>query len=151
MTTPAKPAAPLSKALAQAKPQAPAQAPLWPPAPVQPVRQAPAYYPQPQAAPPRGLDVCLQNLSTDEDRLSDFPESESSLIAKQVRSEYLDRMAAYCELERGDPEEQRRVMGIQLLLYHDPSRASINMALLWHSVAEEIADLNLKRVNGHNV
>ena len=38
----------------------------------------------------------------DEDRLSDFPESEASLIAKQARSELLDRVANFCELERGD-------------------------------------------------
>ena len=58
-------------------------------------------------------------------------------------------VAPYCELERGDPEEQRRVMGMQCPLYYDPSRAIINLALPWHSVVEEIADLNLKIVNGH--
>ena len=58
-------------------------------------------------------------------------------------------MAAYCELERGDPEEQRRVMGMQGPLCHDPSRATINLTLPWHYVAEEIVDLNLKIVNGH--
>ena len=87
--------------------------------------------------------------SLDEDQLSDFPESEASLIAKQALSEYLDRVAAYCEVERGDHEEQRPVIGMQRPLYHDPSRATINLALLWHSVAEEIADPNLKIVNGH--
>ena len=40
-------------------------------------------------------------------------------------------------------------MGMQRPLYHDPSRATINLALPWHSVANEIADLNLKIVNGH--
>ena len=40
-------------------------------------------------------------------------------------------------------------MGMQRSLYHDPSRATINLTLPWHSVAEEITDLNLKIVNGH--
>ena len=99
---------------------------MWPPAPAQPVRQAPARFPQPQAAPPQRV-IGVPSESLDEDRLSDFPESETSLIAKQARSEYLDLVAAYCQLERGDPKEQRRVMGMQHPLYHNPSRATINL------------------------
>ena len=87
--------------------------------------------------------------SLDKDRLSAFPESEASLIAKQARSEYLDRVAVYCELERGDPEEQKRVMGMQRPLYHNPGKATNNLTLLWHNVANEKADLDLKIVNGH--
>ena len=109
-STPAKPAVPQTKALAKAKPQAPAPAPVWPPAPAQPVKQAPARFPQ----PPSRMVICLPSESLDEDGLSDFTESEASLIAKQAWSDYLDRVAAYCELERGDPEEQRRAMGMQL-------------------------------------
>ena len=76
-----KPAVPQTKALAQAKAQAPAQAPLWPPAPAKPVRQALACFPQPQAAPPRWV-ICVPLESLNQDRLSDFLESEASLIAK---------------------------------------------------------------------
>ena len=65
--------------------------------------------------------------SLNEDRLANFLESEASLIAKQARSECLDRVAAYCELERGDSEEQRWVMGMQRPQYHNPSRATINL------------------------
>ena len=54
-------------------------------------------------------------------------------------------MAAYCELERGDPEEQKRVLGMQHPLYHETGKATINL----QSVANEIADLDLKIVNGH--
>ena len=79
----------------------------------------------------------------EEDRLLDFPESEASLIAKQAHSELLDRVANFCGLERGDPE-QKRVMGMKHPNYHDPARATINLALTWHSVADKIADLNLK-------
>ena len=40
------------------------------------------------------------------------------------------------------------VIGKKHPFYHDPDRATINLALPWHSVAEEIADLYLKIVNG---
>ena len=39
-------------------------------------------------------------------------------------------------------------MGMKHPYYHDPARGTINLALPWHSVAEEIADLNLKIANG---
>ena len=90
ISTPAKPSGSQIQAPAQAQPQAPAQAQTQPLAPAQSPRLAPAYFPQPQAAPPRRLDTCSQNLymMRTEDRLSDFPESEASLIAiKQTRSE----------------------------------------------------------------
>ena len=35
-------------------------------------------------------------------------------------------------------------MGMERPLYHYPARATIKLALIWHSVAEEIADLKLK-------
>ena len=69
-STPVKPAAPRAQAPAQAQPQAPAQAQMWPQAPAQPR----------QATPLRGRCVPLESL--DEDRLSDFLESEAPLIAK---------------------------------------------------------------------
>ena len=49
-----------------------------------------------------------------------FSESEASIIAKQTWSELLDRVVNFCELERGDTEEQKRVMGMKRPLYHDP-------------------------------
>ena len=66
METQLKPAFSQTKALAQAKPQAPAQAPVLPPAPAQPVRQAPARLPQPQAASPRSF-IGVPSESLDED------------------------------------------------------------------------------------
>ena len=68
----------------------------------------------------------------DEDRLSDFPESEASLIAKLARSELLEWVANFCELERGETEDQRIVMGMRrpTYMYHNPARAAINLALL---------------------
>ena len=58
-------------------------------------------------------------------------------------------VANFCKLERGDIEEQKLVMDMKRPLYHDSARSTINLALPWHTVAEEIADLNLKIINGH--
>ena len=120
---------------------------MRPPAPAQPARLAPAYFPQAQAAPPRGARRVPSESLLDEDRLLDFSESVASLIAQ---SELLDRVANFCELERGETEAQKRVMGMKRPFYHDPARATINLALPWPNVAEKIADLNFKIVNGHN-
>ena len=73
--------------------------------------------------------------------LSDFPDREASLIGKQACSELLDLVANFFELERGETEGHRKVMGMQRPTYHDPARASTYLALPWHSVAEEIAGL----------
>ena len=112
------------------------------PASAQHHRQAPAYFSQPQAAPSQGARL-MPSESLDEDRLSDFPESKLSLLIAKP-SELLDRVGNFCELERWDTEEQKRVMGMKCPLYHNPARATISLAVPWHSVAEEIADLNLK-------
>ena len=39
-------------------------------------------------------------------------------------------------------------MGMKRPLYHDPARSNSNLALPWHSVAEEIAEINLRIVTG---
>ena len=78
----------------------------------------------------------------------DFPESEASLIARQARSELLDCVAGFCGLERGETEDQRKVMGMKHLIYHEPARTCINLALPWHSIAEEIADRSFDIVTG---
>ena len=135
-----KPAAPQDKTSAQAQPQAPARAQIRPPAPAQPHR--PGIIPPALGSSPSGAR-CLPSESLDEDRLSDFPESKASKLAKQAWSELLDRVANFCELERGDTEEQKQVMGMKRPLYHDPARSTINLALPWQSVAEEIADLKI--------
>ena len=78
----------------------------------------------------RARPVPTDSLHDKEDRLSmDFPESEASLIAKQTCSELLDWIATFCSLERSDTENQRKVMGMQNPVYHDPARATINLAL----------------------
>ena len=39
-------------------------------------------------------------------------------------------------------------MGMKCPLYHNSARSTISLAVPWHSVAKEIADLNLKIVTG---
>ena len=116
-----KPADPQKQAPAQAQ----AQAQIWPPAPAQPIRPAPAYFPQPQALPPRGGGGWSRGVPSEslivKDRISDFPDSETSLIGKQALSELLDRVANFCVLERGDSEEQKRVMGMKHPCNQDPA------------------------------
>ena len=91
-----KPADPQKQAPAQA--QAQAQIHVWPPAQAQPTRPAPAYFPQPQALPPRGggwaRGVPSESLTV-KDRISDLSDSETSLIGKQAQSELLDRVANF--------------------------------------------------------
>ena len=112
-STPVKPAGPQR--------QAPAQAQMLPRAPGQPPRPASAYLPQPQDAPPPGARRVPAESLIDKDRLSDFPESEASLISKQSRSELLDRVVNFCGLERGEQrtEEQKRFMGMKHPYYHN--------------------------------
>ena len=77
-----------------------------------------------------------------------FQRERSLLIAKQARSELLDQVANFCELKRGDPEDHRKVMGINRPAYHDPARILINLTLPWQSVTTEIVDLNFDIVTG---
>ena len=125
-STLAKPSGSQILTSAWAQPQAPAQAQTQPPARAQPPRLGPAYFPPSQAAPFLGAWRMPSESLHDEDRFSDFSESEASLIAKQARSELLDQVANFCELERGDPDDQRKVMGMNPPAYHDLARASIN-------------------------
>ena len=98
-STPAKPSGSQIQAPARAQPQAAAQVQTRPPAPAQPPRLASAYFPQPQAPPPWGARRVPSKSLHDEDRLSNFPKREASLIAKQASSELQDRVANFCELE----------------------------------------------------
>ena len=95
-----------TQAPAPARPQAPAQAQLQAPAQAQPPRLAQAHLPKPQAAVPLFVRRTPSDSLHDEDRLSmDFPESKGSLIAKQTRSELLDRVVTFCSLETPDAED----------------------------------------------
>ena len=77
--------------------------------------------------------MIMPSESLDEDTLSHLPESEASLIDKQARSELLDRVANFCDLERGNTEKQKWVIGMKLPLYHNPGSREFFMGVGYHT------------------
>ena len=61
---------------------------------------------------------------------------------KQARSETLDKIAAFCNLNRQDPRVPKEVMGMRLPAYNAPVKKSIEISLSWHSTTIDIADRN---------
>ena len=70
------------------------------------------------------------------------------LKEKQARSEALDRVAEFCNLDRQDPQIQKEVMGMRLPAYNAPAKKSIEISLPWHSSTIPIADMNHDIVRG---
>ena len=60
----------------------------------------------------------------------------------------LDRIAAFCNLDRQDPRVPKEVMGMRLPAYNAPTKKSIEISLPWHSTTIDIADLNNNIVRG---
>ena len=71
-------------------------------------------------------------------------DSEAVLKEKQARSEVLDKIAEFCNLNRQDPQVQKEVMGMRLPAY----KKSIEVSLPWHSTTADIANLNNDIVRG---
>ena len=69
-------------------------------------------------------------------------DNEAVLREKQARSEALDRVAEFCNLDRQDPQIQKEVMGMRLPAYNAPAKKSIKISLPWHSSTIPIADMN---------
>ena len=67
---------------------------------------------------------------------------------KQARSETLDKIADFCNLNRQDPQIPKEVMGMRLPAYNAPTKKSIEISLPWHSTMIVIADLNNYIVRG---
>ena len=67
--------------------------------------------------------------------------NEAVLIEKQARSEALDRVTEFCNL-------QKEVMGMRLPAYNTPAKKSIEISLPWHSSTIPIADMNHGIVRG---
>ena len=67
---------------------------------------------------------------------------------KQAHSETLDRVAAFCNLDRQDPRVPKEVMGMRLPAYNAPTKKSIEISLPWHNTTIDIADLNNNIVRG---
>ena len=75
-------------------------------------------------------------------------DNEAVLKEKQARSEILDKIAEFCNLNRQDPRVQKEVMGMRLPAYNAPTKKSIEASLTWHSTTTDIADLNNDIVRG---
>ena len=56
---------------------------------------------------------------------------EASLREKQTRSEVLDRVAEFCQLDRANAEGKKEIMGMRLPAYNARSKAAIDLALPW--------------------
>ena len=75
-------------------------------------------------------------------------DNEAVLKEKQARSEVLDKIAEFCNLNRQDPRVQKEVMGMRLPAYNAPTKKSIEVSLPWHSTTAGIANLNNDIVRG---
>ena len=75
-------------------------------------------------------------------------DNEAVLKEKQARSEVLDKIADFCNLNRQDPRVQKEVMGMRLPAYNAPTKKSIEVSLPWHSTTADIANLNNDIVRG---
>ena len=75
-------------------------------------------------------------------------DNEAVLKEKQARSEILDKVAEFCNLDRQDPRIRKEVMGMRLPAYNAPAKKSIEISLPWHSSTIPIADLNHDIVRG---
>ena len=72
-------------------------------------------------------------------------DNEAVLKEKQARSEILDKVAEFCNLDRQDPRIQKEVMGMRLPAYNAPAKKSIEISLPWHSSTIPIADHEIVR------
>ena len=83
-----------------------------------------------------------------EEEFSIDSDNEAVLKEKQARSEALDRVAEFCNLDRQDPQIQKEVMGMRLPAYNAPAKKSIEISLPWHSSTIPITDMNHDIVRG---
>ena len=81
------------------------------------------------------LDSLFNEFSIDVDNEAVFRE-------KQARSEALDRVTEFCNLDRQDPQIQKEVMGMTFQAYNALAKKSIEISLPWHSSIIPIADMN---------
>ena len=60
-------------------------------------------------------------------------DNEAVLKEEQARSEVLDKVAEFCNLDSQDPQIQKEVMGIRLPANNAPAKKSFEISLPWHS------------------
>ena len=102
---------------------------------------APSISPLPLTAGPSTIELIEEEFSIDLD-------NEAVLKEKQARSEALDRVAEFCNLDRQDPQIQKEVMGMRLPAYNAAAKKSIEISLPWHSSTIPIAYMNHDIVRG---
>ena len=73
----------------------------------------------------------LDSLFNEEEFSVDL-DNEAVLKEKQARSEVLDKVAEFCNLNRQDPQIQKEIMGMRLPAYDAPAKKSIEISLPWH-------------------
>ena len=83
-----------------------------------------------------------------EEEISIYLDNEAVLTEKQARSEALDRVAEFCNLDRQDPQIQKEVMGMRLPAHNAPAKKSIEISLPSNSSMIPIADMNHDIVRG---
>ena len=83
-----------------------------------------------------------------EEEFSIDVDNEAVLREKQARSEALDRVAEFFNLDTQDPQIQKEVMGIRLPAYNAPTKEAIQISLPWHSSTIPITDMNHDFVRG---
>ena len=89
----------------------------------------------------------LDSLFNEEEFSVDL-DNEAVLKEKQARSEVLDKVAEFCNLDRQDPQIQKEVMGMRLPAYNAPAKKSIEISMPWHSSTIPIAHMNHDIVRG---
>ena len=89
----------------------------------------------------------LDSLLNEEEFSVDL-DNEALLKEKQARSEILERVAEFCNLDRQDPQIQKEVMGMRLPAYNAPAKKSIEISLPWQSTTIPIQELNHDIVRG---
>ena len=65
-----------------------------------------------------------------EEEFSIDVDNEAVLRENQARSEALDRVAEFFNLDRQDPQIQKEVMGMRLPAYNAPAKKSIEISCL---------------------
>ena len=76
-------------------------------------------------------------------------DNEAVLKEKQARSEILDKIAEFCNLNRQDPRVQKEVMGMRLPAYNAPTKKSIEVSLPWHRTTADIAGYYVYNTQGY--
>ena len=88
------------------------------------------------------------NSLLNEDEISIDLDNEAVLKEKQARSEILDKVAEFCNLNRQDTRLQKEILGMRLPAYNAPTKKSLEISMPWLSSTVPIIDRNHDIVKG---